>query len=276
MGGGGTGLARRSRRRPRIHVPRPPDSPYRSHTLADTRLARSGFVSDGERAALLKVHLGQRSLEPGEELLAEGSVPDNLYFMSAGWADRFVTTGSGTRQIPTLLVPGDVCNLDNFLFPRADCGVRAATDTAVLCLPRPRALALALASEHPGVGRAFTWLALGENAVLTQWAVGLGRRSARQRLAHLLCELHTRTSSGPDGGDFELPLTQEVIADTLGLTPVHINRTMHCLRADALVGTAGRKVTILDIQRLRALAEFDPSYLRQIELSAGSPTGGRA
>jgi CRP-like cAMP-binding protein len=229
-------------------------------------------VSDEERAALAKVYLSQRSLDAGEELIEEGGTPDSLYFLLTGWAYRYITTGSGTRQIPTLLVAGDVCNLDNFLFPRADCGVRAATDITVLSLPRQRALALA--TEYPGVARAFTWLALGENAVLTQWAVGLGRRSARERFAHLLCELYARVSPGSAGGDFELPLTQEVIADTLGLTSVHINRTMQRLRADSIIGAAGRRVTVLDIGRLRAVADFDPSYLRQIEESAASPMSG--
>jgi CRP-like cAMP-binding protein len=250
------------------------DQPYRDYTLADTSLARLEFVSDEERAALAKVYLSQRSLDPGEGLIEEGGMPDNLYFLAEGWAYRYIMTGSGTRQIPTILVPGDVCNLDNFLFPRSDCGVRAATEAHVLALPRQRAMALA--SEHPGVGRAFTWLALGENAILTQWAVGLGRRSARQRLAHLLCELYVRVASSPAGGEFELPLTQEMIADTLGLTPVHINRTMQKLRSGAMIAPAGRKVAILDIERLRELAEFDPSYLRQIERSAASPMTGAA
>ena len=247
--------------------PPPPDSPFRAYSLGDTRLGQLAAESIDEPSALSRVHLSRRSLEPGGELIAEGSTPDSLYFLLSGWAYRFITTGSGARQIPALLVPGDLCNLDNFLFPRADCGVRAATEITVLSIPRRRALTLAI--EHPGLGRAFTWLALRENAILTRGAVALGRRSAQERLAHLLCELSVRTSSNPAGdAGFELPLTQEVIADTLGLTPVHINRTMRNLRAAAIIGTAGRKVTILDRQRLRALAEFDPSYLTKIEESA--------
>lgn len=240
---------------------------HTTHSLRATRLARLGFTSDEERRVIERVPVGVRSLAAGDELIREGTSPDSLYFLSAGWAYRYMTTRCGGRQIPALFVPGSICNVDNLLFERADFGVRALTSATVLALPRERALALA--AEHPGIGRAFTWLALSENAILSQWALGLGRRTAQGRLAHLLCEMSVRLGAG-DGDDsrFALPLTQELIADVLGLTPVHINRTMQQLRADGLIATAGRTVTILDMARLRSVAEFDPSYLYQIEKSA--------
>lgn len=243
--------------------------PQQTPTLADTRLARLGFVSDEERAALARVAVIPRSLTAGEEFVRQGGVPDSLYLLIAGWACRYVTTRSGGRQIATLLVPGGVCNLDNMLFERADFGVRTLTSATVLALPRRKALALA--AELPGVGRAFTWLALAENAVLTQWAVSIGRRSALERLAHLLCELNLRMGTSDTGeSSFDLPLTQEVIADTLGLTSVHVNRTMRRLREQGLIVIAGRSVTILDVGRLQKFADFDGSYLRQIERSAAA------
>lgn len=244
-----------------------------AHTLADTRLARLRFVSDQERVALARAPVTVRSLTAGDELIREDSSPENLYLLTAGWAYRYLTTRNGSRQIPALIVPGGICNLDNLLFERSDFGVRALTKATVLVLPREQAVSLA--ANHPGVGRAFTWLALAENAILGQWAVGLGRRSATERLAHLLCELSIRLGAG-DAGEvsFELPLTQELIADTLGLTAVHVNRTLQQLRADGLVVTAGRMVTIPDLGRLQALADFDPGYLRQIEKSAVSPLVG--
>lgn len=238
------------------------------HSLADTRLARLGFVSPEERAALAGVPLAARSLGAGDGLIREGDAPGSLYFLATGWAYRYTTTRGGGRQISAMLVPGSVCNLDNLMFKRADFGVRSLTQAKVLALPRDRALSLA--AEHPGVGRAFTWLALAENAILSQWAVGLGRRTAQQRLAHFLCEMNLRL--GGDGS-FELPLTQELIADALGLTSVHVNRTMQTLRTQSLIATNSRTVTILDDEGMRTLAEFDPSYLNQIETSAGSLVG---
>lgn len=238
-----------------------------THSLAETQLARLGFVSDEERVVLARVPLTVRVLRAGEELIREGGSPASLYFVKTGWAYRYVMTQSGARQIPVLLTAGSVCNLDNLLFERADFGVRALTEAIVLALPREQALSLS--AEHPGLARAFTWAALAENAILSRWAVGLGRRTAQGRLAHLLCEMSLRLDGPKDASrSFELPLTQELIADVLGLTPVHVNRTMQSLRAGGLIATAGRTVTILDGDRLRTLAEFDPSYLEQIEESA--------
>lgn len=231
-----------------------------SHSLADTALARLVSVSSDERAALSRVSVATRVLAAGSELILQGSAPDNLYLLVDGYACRSVVTRHGTRQIPALLVPGGVCNLDNLYFERADFGVRAITDITVLALPRAKAMALI--AEYPGIGRAFTALSVAENAILTRWAVGLGRRSSEERLAHLLCELSIRLGTTSESkASFELPLTQEVLGDMLGLTSVHVNRTMRHLRDAKLIATAGRTVTILDPDRLRSLAQFNPSYL---------------
>lgn len=236
-------------------------------SLGDARLAQLGFVSKRERDALLRLSVPTRTFEAGEELVRQGSSPKYLYALSEGWAYRSITTRNGARQIPTVIIAGAICNLDNFLFERADFAVHALTKVTVLMLPRE--LALLLAEQYPGVGRAFTWLALTENAILSQWAVGLGQRSAQGRLAHLLLELSTRLeiSAGREES-FDLPLTQELLGDVLGLTSVHVNRTMRQLRDAGLIATSGPGLTILDHVGLQAVAEFDPSYLRQIEASA--------
>ena len=246
-----------------------PPAPGTAWTLADTRLAQLGFVSDQERIALAQVPVSSQSLRAGTDLIREGSSPEDLLLLIDGWACRYMTTRSGARQISVLLVPGSVCNLDNLLLERADCGVRALTQVSVLTVRKTRALALT--AEHPGIARAFTWLAIAENAILSQWAVGLGRRSAKGRLAHLLCELSIRVGASDTGeSSFLLPLTQELIADTLGLTAVHINRTMQNLRSAGLISTEGRMVKIHNTAGLRALAEFDGSYLSQIEKSGAA------
>lgn len=242
----------------------------RLFTLADTHFARLGLISDDERAALEQVSVTPRTLSAGDELIQAGSSPDSLYFMTEGWAYRSITTRSGARQIPTLVAAGGVCNLDNLLFERADFGVRAITNITMLAVPRNQALELS--AQYPGVSRAFALLALAENAILTQWAVGLGRRSALERLAHLLCEMSVRIGANDaDGRSFDLPLTQELLADMLGLTAVHVNRSMQHLRTSGFIATAGRCVTILDTDALRHLAQFDPGYLNQIAEYVASP-----
>jgi urease accessory protein UreF len=109
-----------------------------------------------------------------------------------------------------------------------------------------------------------------ENAVQSQWALSLGRRSARERLAHLFCEMSVRLDAEDEGeSSFAFPVTQEQVADALGLTAVHVNRTMQQLRAEGMVVTGSRTITLPDVQGLRRIAGFDPRYLHTTEASNG-------
>ena len=229
--------------------------------IVGTRLANRDFLSDEELAELDAAVTASRTLDAGIALAREGEPTDSLYVLTTGWACRYKTTREGARQMPALLVPGDICNLDNLMFGAANYGVRTFTRATVLTLPRDRALALS--AQHPGIARTFTWLALVENAILSQWALSLGRQSARERLAHLLCELSVRLGyvEGEAESRFELPLTQEHISDVLGLTSVHVNRTIQQLRTEGLVITDRRMVTIRDVAELRRIGEFDSAYL---------------
>lgn len=228
--------------------------------LVNTRLWNSGFLSREEQNALQNAVSPARSVGPNIDLVREGDRTDSLFIVIKGWACRYTTTKDGARQLPALLVPGDVGNLDSLMFDRLDYGVRTLTQATIVALPRDRALALA--AQYPGIGRTFTWAALVENTILSKWALSLGRRSARERLAHLLCELSVRLNAG-DGNEssFACPLTQEQLADALGLTSVHVNRTMQQLRNDGMVETENRTMTLPDVAGLRRIGGFDPDYL---------------
>jgi CRP-like cAMP-binding protein len=239
--------------------------------LSASRLWRSGFLSREEQHALADAVSVAKLIGPNVDLIREGERADALLLVTEGWACRYTTTRNGGRQLPALLVPGDAGNLDSLLFDRLDYGVRTITQTKIVALPRDRALALA--DQHPGIARTFTWLGLLENVILSKWALSLGRRSATERLAHLLCELSTRL--GADSGNqssFAFPLTQEQIADVLGLTTVHVNRTMQQLRADDLIATANRTMTIPDVDKLRQFGGFDPRYLHIAAPCHAQPT----
>ena len=228
--------------------------------LASTRLCVSRFLSREERHALEDAAVSTRSVGANTDLVREGERADTLFIVIEGWACRYMTTREGGRQLSALLVPGDVGNIDSLLFNRLDYGVRTLTQTTVIALPRDRALALA--AQHPGIARTLTWLALVENAILGKWALSLGRRSAKERLAHLLCELSVRLDAEDrNESSFAFPLTQEQIADALGLTPVHVNRTMQQLRNEGIVATANRTMTLPDVEGLRQIGGFDPRYL---------------
>lgn len=244
---------------------------FRLGRLAGSRLATSAFLSREERQALEDAVSSPRTLGPNTDLLREGAHADDLFIIVDGWACRYLTTHDGGRQLSALLLPGDMGNLDSLMFSRLDYGVRTLTDTTVVSLPRDWALALAV--QHPGIARTFTWLALLENVILTKWTQSLGRRSAKMRLAHLLCELSVRLDAEHDGESrFTLPLTQEQIADVLGLTSVHVNRVLQELRAERMVSTRYRRVVLPDVARLRQSCGFDPRYLH-MEPSPTMPRG---
>lgn len=234
-------------------------APRHQSRLAGTRLWASRFLSREEREALDAVG-STRSVKANTDLAREGEPTDTLFIVAGGWACRYTTTREGGRQLPALLVSGDVGNLDSLLFDRLDYGVRTLTQATIVALPRDQALALA--AQHPGIARTFTWLALVENVILSKWALSLGRRSAKERLAHLLCELSVRLNAKDgDESSFAFPLTQEQVADALGLTSVHVNRTMQQLRTEGLVATEKRRMIIPNVAQLRYVGGFDPRYL---------------
>jgi CRP-like cAMP-binding protein len=227
--------------------------------LAGTRLV-SALLSAGERHAIEAAALPPRTIAANRDLVREGETTDQIHILTEGWACRFKTTFDGSRQIVALLVPGDVVNLDALMFRRPHYGVRSLTPATVVSIASGNLLELA--DGHAGIARALTRLALIENAILGQWALCLGRHSAHKRLAHLFCELAVRLGGDePVATAFDMPLTQEQLADALGLTPVHVNRTIKQLRHEGLVETSSRAVGLPDVRRLRDEAEFDPAYL---------------
>ena len=229
-------------------------------TFAGTRLWTSALLSHEEQQALQGVLGPVRTVDPNIDLVREGECAAELFIIIKGWASRYSTIKGGGRQLSALLLPGDMGNLDSLLFDRLDYGVRTLTQAEIVTLPSDRGLALG--EQHPGIARTFTWLALIENMILTRWAQSLGHRSAKLRLAHLLCELSVRLGGGDEGESrFQLPVTQEQLADVLGLTSVHLNRVLQELRAEQLVATRHRTMILPDVPRLRQSCGFDARYL---------------
>jgi CRP-like cAMP-binding protein len=244
-----------------------------SRYLRSTGLLRSPFMLKEEQRALEQAVTWSKQFDLHKDLICEADTADNLMIVTKGWAYRYTCARDGGRQLTALLVPGDIANLDTLLFERVAYSVRTLTDVTVVALPRRRALALV--DGYPGIARTLTGLAVIENAIASKWMLSLGRRSARARLAHLLCELVVRLG-GDDGNDVTVPfpLRQEQIGDILGLTTVHVNRTVRQLRAEGLVRICDRLLSIPDVAALRCVAGFDPAYLhmRQHKDAAAHPT----
>jgi CRP-like cAMP-binding protein len=112
---------------------------------------------------------------------------------------------------------------------------------------------------------ALWWSTLVDEAVLREWLVNIAGRQSEQRLGHLICEMLLRSKAVglTDGDNFEMPLTQEELADSMGMTPVHMNRCFQALRGHGLITTNGKRIVIDDLRKLVAFSEFDPIYLHQ-------------
>jgi len=245
-----------------------------SRYLRSTGLWRSPFLTKTEQRALENAVTWSERFDSHKDLVCEADQADNLLIVIKGWAYRYICTRNGGRQLTALLVPGDIVNLNTLLFECPAYSVRTLTDVTVVALPRKQALALV--DEHPGIARTFTGLAMIENAIASEWMLSLGRRSARARIAHLLCEIVVRLGDD-DGNDVTVPfpLRQEQIGDALGLTTVHVNRMVRQLRAEGLIEISDRLLSIPDISALRHVGGFDPAYLhmRQHIDAVSPPTG---
>jgi CRP-like cAMP-binding protein len=207
-----------------------------------------------------------RIIDARHDIISEGERPDHVHIVLDGWAARYKILADGSRQITAFLIPGDFCDLHVTILAQMDHGILALTRCRVAYIPHKKMEELPL--DRPRLGRALWRATLVDEAVLRSWIVNLGRRDAAQRIAHLFCELHARLALVGLVRDerFDLPLTQDVIADAAGLTPVHVNRVLQKLRGDDLITLASGQLTILDVGGLQKLAGFDPNYLHRERL----------
>ncbi len=140
-----------------------------------------------------------------------------------------------------------------------------ATLTTALIALVPRGILQTLIETRPAINRAYLWNQLVDQETLRAWIVSMGRRNGLQRVAHLMCELHVRARNvGLTQGDrLELPLTQTVIGDALGLTPIHVNRVLRKLRIGGVMTLSGGSLVIADLGKLVIVAGFDDNYLHR-------------
>jgi CRP-like cAMP-binding protein len=202
-----------------------------------------------------------RTVPPRHDILNEGERPDHVHVIVEGWAARYKTLASGARQIVAFLIPGDFCDLHVAVLGHMDHGIVALSRCRIAYIPS-HALD-ELTSDHNGLTKAMWWATLVDESVLREWVLNVGRRDAYERIGHLLCEMHARMQlvGLVDDGRLALPLTQEELADATGLTAVHTNRTLQRLRKENLIEIGSGMLTVLDVERLRKAAGFDPSYL---------------
>jgi CRP-like cAMP-binding protein len=227
-------------------------------------LGRRDHISDAERQLLEQLPRRTRPFQNGEEVVREGSRPSDSCLIVSGLAARAQFLHDGKRQLAALHVPGDFIDLHALLLKLMDHSVVAIGTCEAAFIPH--ASLLSLIESAPHLGRLFWLSTVIDGAIQRTWITSLGRRSPTMHIAHLICELYVRLELIGLAQDqsFEFPATQNDIADMVGLSLVHVNRTIQDLRLTQLVRWQNRVVTVPDIDRLRRFAEFDPTYLNLI------------
>lgn len=231
------------------------------------KLDAASTLGNEERQAIRELCVSTRTVPAKQDIISEGEKPEHVHVVLDGWAARYKTLPDGSRQILAFLIPGDFADLHVTILREMDHGIVALVPSRVAYVPHRQMEELPL--HRPQLARALWRATLIDEAVLRSWIVNLGRRDAAERIAHLFCELHARMAlvGLVSDGQFRLPLTQEVIADATGLTPVHVNRVLQRLRSDALIVLERGELEILDAAALRRLAGFDPNYLHRERLA---------
>jgi len=225
------------------------------------KLRVGAALSPADAAGIEAAVSGHAVIQSGGDLIAEGERPDRVHLVLSGLACRYKVLADGSRQILAWLIPGDICDLHVAILGRMDHGIGALSDCRIAYIAR--ADVEALISANPAVNHALWWNTLVDEAILREWLVGMGRRSALAQLAHLFSELLVRFRLVGLAADnaYPLPLTQATLADTLGISTVHVGRVLRQLRNRGAIRFSKGRLHVLDEAGLHAVSGFSPEYL---------------
>lgn len=232
------------------------------------RLAQRTSLSDQDSDALLSLPHRRSHFDASAYIVRDGDSADSCGVLLDGFVYRHKVTGGGARQILSIHMRGDIVDLQNSLLGYADHNVQALTQVELAIIPR--SALLKLCAEHAAIAQAFWRDTLVDASIFREWIVNVGRRDARQRIAHLFCEIALRQEAAGlcEGPNYAWPMTQEQVGDATGLTSVHVNRTLQGMRSEGLVTTSKRRVTIADWTGLQTAGDFSRAYLHQTREAA--------
>lgn len=230
---------------------------------------RVKFSAD-DRAAFQSIPFSTKDLTAGAYIVRERDEIKNCCILLSGFAFRSKIVGNGSRQILSIHIPGDVVDIQHAMLGIADHNIQMLT-TGEVALVSAAAIK-DVAFKYPAIGQALWLETLVDGSIFREWIANVGRRDARTRISHLLCEFTVRLHAAglTNGHRYELPMTQEQLGDATGLTAVHVNRTMQGLRTDGLISSDRRAITIEDWKALTIVGDFDTAYLHP-EVAQGPP-----
>ena len=225
------------------------------------RLRARDTVSPEEEEAIRDAVGEVRTFPADRTIIHAGQPLEFSTMLLDGIMCRYKDLSDGQRQITELHVAGDFVDLHSFTLKRLDHNIMTLTPCRVA--PVAHEKLQKITEQHPHLTRLYWFSTNLDAAIHREWEVSLGRRTAISRLAALFCELRVRLEivGLTDGLSYDLALTQTDLAECLGLTAIHINRTLKELRSQGLVQFKGGRVDITDWDGLARVAEFDPAYL---------------
>jgi len=236
------------------------DDPIQARIIR--KLETRAALDDGDREAIMALPFSERIFEAPAYILREGEpARKHCSFIISGLAFRQKLAATGARQIVSLHMTGDFLDLQHLFLNRADHSVQALS--RLVTAEIERTALRDLVQRRPSIGNAMWVDGLVDASISREWILNVGRRDARARVAHLLCEVSLRMEAAKmtNGSGYHLPLTQEQLGDAVGLTSVHVNRTLKALAEQGLIIRDRRHIRFDDIDRLRAAADFSALYL---------------
>jgi CRP-like cAMP-binding protein len=231
------------------------------HDVLVRKLRSISPLTADESQCLLKLPLSIQQVAADQDIVREGDRPSECCLVIEGFTCRYKVTEEGKRQIFSFHTPGDIPDLQSLHLEVMDHSLKTLTPCKSAFIPHDSSAELTRRCPH--VGDLLWRDTLIDAAVFREWMIGIGRRSAYTRIAHLLCEVFVRLRAVGLTNDFEcdFPITQTEIGDALGLSTVHVNRSLQELRAHGLIDLRRGTLAILDWAGLKKAGEFDPTYL---------------
>jgi CRP-like cAMP-binding protein len=204
------------------------------------------------------------ALDRGQDIISEGEDPKTVNLLVSGWACRYKMLEDGRRQILAFFVPGDLADLHVYILKAIDHSISAITPVKYAKLA-PKEFE-ELSDGHPKLLRALWWESLVTDSIQREWLVSVGQRTALESIAHLACELYLRlkTVGLVEGKECDFPLTQNDLADALGMTQPHVSRTITEMNQTGVATLKRGKLRVNNLSQLKQLALFNPNYLHHL------------
>ena len=228
------------------------------------KLDHLATLNDADKRAIAALPVRIVAAGAGAHLVREGDRVAECCLLLRGFAFRYKLSANGNRQIVSFHLPADILDLQHLLLPTADHGIQTLSEATLAWIPV--AALQSLIDERPAIAAARWRDPLIDASICRDWGLNVGQRDARSRIAHMLCEFALRRQAAGLGTPerFELPMTQEHIADATGLTAVHVNRMLMALANDGIIERDKREIRIADWDRMRRAADFQPGYLHLV------------